>query len=566
MRLDSVPPPRLPTYFTYHQDLSATIGQGASEVGSLDRDDTLAKVQGHINRNSVALSKATSQPLRDNKEANDPVKTTIEPNDWALLQKQPTVAPTNRRPSRPAPPTPRLPETLKVPSQERKIYVTREAKQSSNMTSRENIRQHIRTHHQPPIQPRLISLKLRGQEGAKENPKPVDVEKQHSSDSDDHNDPEKDFEPIRLGYRQSTTVPVRQSSSQVQDFGQGKVNDSRTSGRHSHYIIRDHNHFSLSRSHQRAPIARNWSTVKKRWVATITCLNTILLGFVIGIYAGEVPAIQYTIVDEHHYAILGNVVLFLGLALSTALFWPLPILHGRKPYTLGALTMLLALQFPQAMVLSRQRSPSNASYRSGLLISRALSGFFLGFASINFKGTLLDLFGASLQSSNPHQEIVDDNDIRRHGGGMGLWLGIWTWSFIGSIGVGFLIGAAIISGLSVSWGFWITIIITAAMLLVNLLVPEVRRSAYRRSVSEVRNGQEVSRRVAKGEIKMHLDATGPIVWYEEVVAGYRLMAKMLAQPGFTFLALYTGWIYGQLIMIVVVSYLPSLRDTKIDIR
>lgn len=253
-----------------------------------------------------------------------------------------------------------------------------------------------------------------------ERPKPVDAEKQHSSDSDYHIDPEKDFEPIRLGYRQSTAVPVRQSSSQMQDFGQGKEDDDRNPGRHSHFIIRDHHHFSLSHSHRRAPIARNWSTTKKRWVATVTCLNTMLLGFVIGIYAGEVPAIKYTIVDEHHYAILGNIVLFLGLALCTVLFWPLPILHGRKPYTLGALIMLLALQFPQAMVLSRQRSPSNASYHAGLQIPRAFSGFFLGFASINFKGTLLDLFGASPQSSNPHQEVVDSNDVRRHGGGMGL--------------------------------------------------------------------------------------------------------------------------------------------------
>lgn len=100
---------------------------------------------------------------------------------------------------------------------------------------------------------------------------------------------------------------------------------------------------------------------------------------------------------------------------------------------------------------------------------------------------------------------------------------------------------------------------TAAMLLVNVLVPEVRRSAYRRSVSEIRNGQEVSRRVAKGEIKMHLDATGPVVWYEEIFAGYRLMSKMLIQPGFTILALYMVWIYGQLIIIAVVSQisLPS---------
>lgn len=556
IRLGSIPPTSMPTYLNCRSDYGGTVENPSLEIATLNQGNGVAMAPNLINQDAQFVPKTEPQTSQNGKQANNSVKTGDESSGWNVAWKHRPKPSANRQPSRPAPLAPRLPET---PSQERRILVSREVKQSSQLASREDVRQHIQTRHEPPIQPRLSSLRLRGQQSAMERPKPVDVEKQHSSDSDYHIDPEKDFEPIRPGYRQSTAVPVRQSSSQMQDFGQGKENDDRNSGRHSHFIIRDHHHFSLSHSHRRAPIARNWSTTKKRWVATVTCLSTMLLGFVIGIYTDEVPAIQYTIFDEHHCAILGNVVLFLGLALYTVLFWPLPILHGRKPYTLGALIMLLALQFPQAMVLSRQRSPSNASYRAGLLISRAFSGFFLGFASINFKGTLLDLFGASLQSSNPHQEVVDSNDVRRHGGCMGLWLGIWTWSFIGSIGVGFLIGAAIISGLTVSWGFWTTIIMTAAMLLINVLVPEVRRSAYRRSVSEIRNGQEVSRRVAKGEIKMHLDATGPVVWYEEVFAGYQLMSKMLIQSGFTSLALYTAWIYGQLIMIVVVSQisLPS---------
>lgn len=175
----------------------------------------------------------------------------------------------------------------------------------------------------------------------------------------------------------------------------------------------------------------------------------------------------------------------------------------------------------------------------------------MGFANMNFLTTLLDLFGSSLQSGNPHQEVVNDNDVRRHGGGMGLWLGIWTWCSIGSIGVGFLVGAAIINTASVTWGFWLIIIATAVVLVLNIVAPEVRRSPYRRSITEVQRGKEVSRRVARGEVMMHLYSTGPRYWWEEVIAGHVLCIRMLAQPGFLVMTIYLGWIYGQVVMIVV---------------
>ena len=197
-----------------------------------------------------------------------------------------------------------------------------------------------------------------------------------------------------------------------------------------------------------------------------------------------------------------------------------------------------------------------ATYRVGLLVPRAFAGLVMGFANINFKTTLLDLFGSSLQSGNPHQEIIKAYDVRRHGGGMGVWLGIWGWCSLGSIGVGFWIGASIISGLSVSWGFWILIILTAAILFLNVLTPETRRSAYRRSMAEVRDGADVSRRIARGEIKMHLTSTGPIWWWEEVWWGHVLCIRMFKQPGFAILALYLAWIYGQVVLVIVVSNLP----------
>ena len=375
-----------------------------------------------------------------------------------------------------------------------------------------------------------------------------------------NNDPSQHAESNLITLKEIEAEPLQGHSHPTQD----DIRKGYSLKDRHHFSIREPHGFSLSRSHRRAPISRDWNTPRKRFVAVVTCVNTAFLGLIIGVYAGEVPAIQYTIADEHHYTILGNVVFFMGLAITTIWFWPLPLLHGRKPYTLGSLIFLMLLQFPQALVVASPRTPYVATYRVGILVPRALAGLVAGFAYINFMTTLLDLFGSSLQSGNPHQEIVNENDVRRHGGGMGVWLGIWTWSSIGSIGVGFWIGASIISALSVAWGFWITIILNAFVLLLNVITPEVRRSPYRRSMAEVRSGTDVSRRIARGEVKMHLDSTGPVWWWEEVFAGVRLSILMLKQPGFACLALYLGWIYGQVVILIVVSPIaPNLRGTRL---
>ncbi|KAK3403473.1 hypothetical protein B0T20DRAFT_450332 [Sordaria brevicollis] len=258
----------------------------------------------------------------------------------------------------------------------------------------------------------------------------------------------------------------------------------------SHVSLRGYQGFSLARAYRRQPVARDWSTARKRFVAGVTCLSTASIGMVIGIYAGLVPSIQYFIADLDHYAILGNVFFYLGLAIPTFFFWPLPLLHGRKPYILSSLILAMPLLFPQAIAVSTWRSPYVSTWRWALLGSRGFMGLVLGFASMNFHSTLTDLFGASLMSGNPHQEVVDKFDVRRHGGGMGVWLGLWTWCFTGSIGIGFLIGAAVINSLNPSWGFYVSIMMIAVVLLLNVICPEVRRSPFRRSVAEVKNGKQ----------------------------------------------------------------------------
>lgn len=264
--------------------------------------------------------------------------------------------------------------------------------------------------------------------------------------------------------------------------------------------------------YKRRPIAREWNIIRKRITAIIACLNTTLIGLVAGIYAGEVPKIQYQLADLHHRVILGNVVFFIGLGLSTIFSWPLPLLHGRKPYILIALVLALPLQFPQAIAVSQDRSGGPGWYVA-LLLPRAFSGLALGFANVNFITMLFDLFGASLQSHHPHQEFVDLDDIRRQGGGLGLWLGFWAWCFVASLAIGFLIGAGVTAHLDPAWGFYFVVIILAIFLLMNVVAPETRRSPHRRSILHYFDDDDnLQKKIAKGEVKLHLYQDGPKHW------------------------------------------------------
>ncbi|KAI0186455.1 hypothetical protein EV127DRAFT_170884 [Xylaria flabelliformis] len=333
----------------------------------------------------------------------------------------------------------------------------------------------------------------------------------------------------------------------------------------SHVSIGEEQPFSFTKSARRQPtIARDWSPARKRFVAAVACTSTALVGVLVGIYAGLVPSIQYYIADFNHYTILGNVGLYLGMALPSLLCWPLPLLHGRKPYIVGGLCTAMPLLFPQAIAIGTRRSPYTCVWRVALLLSRALMGFFLGFASMNFHSILTDLFGASLMSKNPHQEVVDEYDVRRHGGGLGVWLGIWTWCFIGSLSVGFVVGAVVIEYLQPSWGLYISIVIIGLVLLLNVFCPEVRRSAWRRSVAEVRMGETISRRLARGEVMMHRVQTGPRWWGQEVYHGVALSLEMLRQPGFTIMAVYSAWIYAQIVLVIVL--LGSLTSRSYRFR
>lgn len=237
------------------------------------------------------------------------------------------------------------------------------------------------------------------------------------------------------------------------------------------------------------------------------------------------------------------------------LFWPLPLLHGRKPYTVFSFACMLPLQFPQAITVAAYRDPSTA-LRVGLLLPRFFTGFALGFANINTLPTLFDLFGASLMSERPHQEFVAHDDVRRQGGGVGVWLGAWAFCFTSSLSFGFCIGAGIINDLGPDWGFYIIVILLALFLFINIVAPETRRAPYRRSIGQFFDKEEpekLKRRVVRGEVKLHISNDGPKWWFEEVWAGVVLTSRLMFQPGFFILMWYLAWIEAELILIVLVS-------------
>lgn len=182
---------------------------------------------------------------------------------------------------------------------------------------------------------------------------------------DDRDQPREDvnFLKLQLDRASRTNVQIMSGEPKPQS-GHSTISTIRSkkvdlSG-HSHVDLpgraTDHgNHEPCSRN----PSARNWRITRKRLTATVACINSSCIGLLIGVYAGEVPGIQYVIIDLNHYIILGNVLLYLGLALSTLTLWPLPLLHGRKPYTIASLTLTLCLQIPQGLAVSNVRLPDH---------------------------------------------------------------------------------------------------------------------------------------------------------------------------------------------------------------
>ncbi|KAF8254038.1 hypothetical protein K440DRAFT_673713 [Wilcoxina mikolae CBS 423.85] len=328
-----------------------------------------------------------------------------------------------------------------------------------------------------------------------------------------------------------------------------------------------------------------WSLWSKRFTATIACGVVGLIGWIVRSYYAELPQIEEHLEISPNIASLGNSMFFLGLAIPTSILWPLPLLHGRKPYLLLSISLLLPLQLPQALSLppyttdSQTWDRSMQPYVACLLFFRSISGLILGFAFMNGFATILDLFGPDTGACcrggvvfNNRVPLEGQNQYNAVTGGeagvrTGIWVGVFTWMFVASPGLGYLFGKIAVATTTPAWGFWTVAILTGFILALILVAPEVRppwktirigRSASRRGQRPAIAGIAGSEVVERGEIKMVMFGSSPRWWWEEVFAGFLLTWKMMHQYGFLLLAVYFGWVFGHLVLVMML--LASLID------
>lgn len=327
----------------------------------------------------------------------------------------------------------------------------------------------------------------------------------------------------------------------------------------------------------------DWSLPKKRYAAGVHCGVIILLGFIIGCYGGESEAIKASLGISTSLTSMGNVLLILGAAIPSLLFWPLSLLHGRKPYVLLSIALTIPLQLPQALSLPPHTIPSRersmVPFIVCILFFRAVSGFVLGFASMNVLATLIDLFGPDTGACcrggvvfNSNTPVEGQDKFHLVPGGeagarVGIWLGIWAWVFFAFGGVGYLVGQLIISRSSPAWGFWIVAIVATMLLLLVWLAPEVRPPWRKQRLINRRRagwkGDEEKQHEDRGEIMMVVSGTSPKWWWEEVRAGVVLSWRMCNQLGFLVVATYVGWTAGKMAVVFNVSFSEPVSGREV---
>jgi hypothetical protein len=319
-----------------------------------------------------------------------------------------------------------------------------------------------------------------------------------------------------------------------------------------------------------------WGLWGKRFVAALACGVVALLEWIVGNYYAEIQQIQKHLQISSHLGCLGNSMFFVGLTIPTFFFWPLPLLHGRKPYYLLAISLLLPLQLPQALALPPYtKDPTGLdqsmnSYVVCLIAFRTVSGLIYGFAFMNAFATLLDLFGPDtgaccrggvVYNNRVPQEGLDQfNSIPggEYGVRLGIWVGIFAWLLVASPGVGFIFGKITIARTTPAWGFWIIAILGAVLLVMVIVAPEVR-PPWKKCLSGPGAGRSGSQRSdcpaeEKGELRLVMLGTSPRWWGQEISAGLLLSWKMLHQYGFLLVAVYFGWVFAHVALVIKVFH------------
>ena len=104
-------------------------------------------------------------------------------------------------------------------------------------------------------------------------------------------DPAGNTGPTERGYGSPPTGKRDQTAGQ--NWGRDKFNErdylSADDLKGKRHITLGANQKWSIHHHRRQPIARNWSTRRKRFTAAVTCLNTALIGMLVGIYVSSLP-------------------------------------------------------------------------------------------------------------------------------------------------------------------------------------------------------------------------------------------------------------------------------------
>lgn len=312
---------------------------------------------------------------------------------------------------------------------------------------------------------------------------------------------------------------------------------------YSNKSLEKHNVKEKTYQSVRGSSAQEWPARMKGYAAAVACLSTTTVGAVTGIYSGLSPMAHEDARDEDIWVALGNTWCFLGMALSTFLFWPLPSLHGRKPYILGGLATALVLLMIQSTMMAAESPHGIGGQREVFSIAWGVIGACFGVAGMNFYSTLLDLFGTSITTSHqPH--AAKDDDTRRTRNGVGVWQGLYSWSWISSLSLGFGIGEVIANYRPPVWRLHASTGLVFFTLVLNVLVPGTRRPSSKRAVTESRAGAAGPTESLIGEMMFRRVWKGLILGAQEVYHGALVSLEMLRQPGFLTLTLYAGWVYA----------------------
>ena len=154
-------------------------------------------------------------------------------------------------------------------------------------------------------------------------------------------------------------------------------------------------------------------------------------------------------------------------------------------------------------------------------------------------------------------KMGDERRRLSRGGGLGVWLGLWSSVMVGASSVGYCFGVLVQQSLHVSWTFWIVAILGSLIVVMLVLTPETRPRRNGGLAKPLRSDHEslsFPSKEVRGELNWIVFRKIPAWWWQEIWAGWVLMWRMCSQVGFVLLLLFAGWVFGTVTMVQQLLY------------